>query len=194
MSRSYVDHLNQKIEILYITLSTLQQQQQSNSNVTTTTTTITNNVDKLIMIINDIEKYKNTHAKYLQNRTSIIKQQQLKLSDQQQQPSSVISNDIYDHDHDHDLPHLDYAGIDDINNHLQLSTVEAVAEATTVADDNDDDNDYTLVNEVLNDCYKKCATFIRSPYTEQLRNLISSSRKKLQMKASQGRLGVRGWG
>ena len=180
MSRSYVDHLNEKIEILYITLSSLQQQ-QSNSNITAIATT--NNVDKLIMIINDIEKYKNTHAKYLQNRSSLIKQQQ-QQSDQQQQPSSVISNNIYDHDHD--LPHLDHAGINDNNNHLQLSTVDAVA--TTVADDDDDDDDdYTLVNEVLNDCYKKCATFIRSPYTEQLRNLISSSRKKLQMKASQGR-------
>ena len=182
MSRSYVDHLNEKIEILYITLSSLQQQ-QSNSNITAIATT--NNVDKLIMIINDIEKYKNTHAKYLQNRSSLIKQKQ-QQSDQQQQPSSVISNNIYDHDHD--LPHLDHAGINDNNNHLQLSTVDAVA--TTVADDDDDDHDdddYTLVNEVLNDCYKKCATFIRSPYTEQLRNLISSSRKKLQMKASQGR-------
>jgi hypothetical protein len=186
MSRSYVDHLNEKIEILYITLSTLQQQ-QCNSNITATVTT--NNVDKLIMIINDIEKYKNTHAKYLQNRSSIVKQQQQQQqSGQQQQPLSVISNNIYDHDHDHDLPHLDRAGINDNNNHVQLSTLEAVA--TTVADDNDD---YTLGNEVLNDCYKKCATFIRSPYTEQLRNLISSSRKKLQMKASQGtgRLGVR---
>ena len=182
MSRSYVDHLNEKIEVLYITLSTLQQQ-QSNSNITATATT--NNVDKLMNIINDIEKYKNTHAKYLQNRSSLIKQKQ-QQSDQQQQPSSVISNNIYDHDHD--LPHLDHAGINDNNNHLQLSTVDAVA--TTVADDDDDDHDdddYTLVNEVLNDCYKKCATFIRSPYTEQLRNLISSSRKKLQMKASQGR-------
>jgi len=186
MSRSYVDHLNEKIEILYITLSSLQQQQQqqqSNSNITATVTT--NNVDKLIMIINDIEKYKNTHAKYLQNRSSIIKQQQQQQqqqSDQQQQLLSVISNNIYDHDHD--LPHLDHAGINDNNNHLQLSTVDAVANTVAADDDNDE---YTLVNEVLNDCYKKCATFIRSPYTEQLRNLISSSRKKLQMKASQGR-------
>ena len=186
MASSYADHLNEKIEILYITLSTLQQQQQNNSITTTSSaiaTTTTNNVDKLIMIINDIEKYKSTHMKYLENRTTIKQQQH------HQQPSSSLCNDIYDRDHD--LPHLNRDNVIDNNNHLQLPTASTESEAVAVVV-NDVDDDYTLVNEVLNDCYKKCATFIRSPYTEQLRNLISSSRKKLQMKASQGRLVV-GW-
>ena len=142
MSRSYINHLNEKIETLYITLSTLQQSSNNSNSSNTTSTNTYNNVEKLIKIIRDIEKYNSTHIKYLEKQSSHI--------NPNQSPSTIN---------------------DDINHNIHPSIM----------------NEYALVNEVLSDCYKKCATFIRSPFTEQLRNLISSSRKKLQMKASQGR-------
>jgi formylmethanofuran dehydrogenase subunit B len=41
-----------------------------------------------------------------------------------------------------------------------------------------------VINEIVQDCRKKAAHFIRIPYAEAVRDLISVSRKKLLVKAA----------
>lgn len=145
MLRSYIDHLNEKIEALYIALSSVQINGNSigssgvGGNSSSIASSNNHSADQLFKIIRDIEQYKHSHNKYLEGRNQA----------------------------------------DNSSNHHQIRTDDLVNNTTSV-------DEYTLVNDVLNDCYKKCATYIRSPYTDQIRSLISSSRKKLQMKASQG--------
>jgi len=164
-NRHYINHLNEKIESLYIQLSTLQQNNSINFNKVEVTTTIVN-IDKLIFIINDIEKYKNTHVKYLKNQSNLITSSIYEnKNNHYHQLSSSINDNHANYIHEHD-DHPDHQSNLDNNNNNQLpSAIVEDCDDRNGNNDNDGDDDYTLVNEVLNDCYKKCATFIRLPYT-----------------------------